>query len=91
MMGVVDMFRVSYLVDSLHHCWWWWRMRKSVWGMLMKLWRMRWRQIRRICCGCGMRTWGYRTPLGPRTAVGADAVAGGGECDDDRDADGGGR
>ena len=44
---------------------------------------MRWMQIRRKCYVCGMPLTDFNMPLGPHTVAGADAVAGGGEGDDD--------
>ena len=45
---------------------------------------MRWMQIRRKCYVCGMPLTDFNMPLGPHTVAGADAVAGGGEGDDDQ-------
>ena len=51
---------------------------------------MRWTLIRQICYVRGMPLGGFHMPLGPHTAAGADAVAGGGEHDDDHVDDDGG-
>ena len=51
---------------------------------------MRWKQIRQKCYACGMPLGGFHTQLGLHTAAGADAVAGGGEYDDDHGDDDGG-
>ena len=89
-MGAVDNFRVNYLADSLRLLlhWWWWKKKKSVSEMLTKRETVRWKRIRRKSCACGMPLGGFLTPLGPHTAAGADAVAGGGYDDDHGDDDG---
>ena len=51
---------------------------------------MRWKQIREKCYACSMPLGGFHTQLSLHTAAGADAVAGGGEYDDDHGDDDGG-